>query len=193
VWRDLDFYDVSEASQTDSLSDECAAADAPDSSGASTSLSSLKGAEQQQPLSAELLRDASGGLVRVRCRHTCCPQDSQGGAGIDGQTAHYKARDSQGAGPDGRVYSMQVFELVEDRARLKLLKELHTLLRCRDKAIAELEDAFLLPPLPPPPQARTISTTDRGVGKGRRRRALLDFSHGPGAACAGACEHCSAP
>ena len=51
------------------------------------------------------------------------------------------------AGPrQERVYSMQVFDIVRDSTRLKLLKELHTLLRCRDKAIVELEDAFLLPP-----------------------------------------------
>ena len=53
------------------------------------------------------------------------------------------------------MYAMRIFRLDEEDTRLTLLKELHALMRCKDRAVLELEDAFLVPPArSPPPRER---------------------------------------
>eukprot|EP00277_Geminigera_cryophila_P000269 CAMPEP_0179427786 /NCGR_PEP_ID=MMETSP0799-20121207/13629_1 /TAXON_ID=46947 /ORGANISM="Geminigera cryophila, Strain CCMP2564" /LENGTH=769 /DNA_ID=CAMNT_0021202971 /DNA_START=442 /DNA_END=2749 /DNA_ORIENTATION=- len=123
-------------------------------------------------LSPQLLQDCSTSLVRVRVR-----QSSGGGREVGGREGGGDNGIGRGggegtgekeSGKEIRVYSMQVFEIVQDTCRLKLLKELHTLLLCRDKAILELEEAVLIPPLP------------AGTSVGRGAGGDGAHSHGPG-------------
>ena len=66
-----------------------------------------------------------------------------------------RLRSAQDEGGGGRLYAMRIFRLDEEDTRLTLLKELHALMRCKDRAVLELEDAFLVPPArSPPPRER---------------------------------------
>jgi hypothetical protein len=186
-WNDLEFYDIAKAAQ--SCSD--------DSLAKLSERPAFPVGRQQVNLAPQLLNDASDGLVRVVARSRAADAANDTNEGDSAVREHGSESGGDADLRQERVYSMQVFEIVTDSTRLKLLKELHTLLRCRDKAIVELEDALLLPPQEHPDASSGSAATNTklastapllgshapspGTTLSRKRRGLVqDYRHGPG-------------